>query len=159
MWYCNVPEEIRYIRNKLRQKLTHVIVFHDYTISSYLAVVRLKNTNGQMTDKMWFHCELCELKISYYMYINFRFIMWFWVFEIYIFQIDPSGEIILFASGGCPWKDHLFNIEAEHNITPSIKYCLFTDQNSNWRVQCVPLNLGSFDNRYVVMLRSDEVPT
>ncbi|CAH1786744.1 unnamed protein product, partial [Owenia fusiformis] len=62
-------------------------------------------------------------------------------------EVDPSGEILLLGEGGCPWKDHLFLIEAEQNITPSIKYVLFTDQNGKWRVQCAPAALGSFKSR------------
>ncbi|XP_048731571.2 MYG1 exonuclease-like [Ostrea edulis] len=62
-------------------------------------------------------------------------------------EVDPSGEIAVFKSGGCPWKDHLFNLEAELNINPPIKYVLYTDNNNKWRVQCVPEAVGSFSNR------------
>lgn len=63
------------------------------------------------------------------------------------FEIDPSGEIIVFQDSGCPWKEHLFDIEKEKNIEPLIKFVLYPDQAHNWRVQCVPKRLGSFDNR------------
>ena len=63
------------------------------------------------------------------------------------FSIDPSGEIIVFRSTGCPWKEHLFDIEEELKISGEIKFVLFQDQNSAWRVQCVPKELGSFKNR------------
>ena len=65
------------------------------------------------------------------------------------FQIDSSGEIICLAEGGAPWKDHLFTIEEELSISPPIKYVLYPDSSGAWRVQCVPLKLGSFDNRWV----------
>ena len=64
-------------------------------------------------------------------------------------QVDPSGEVIVFEAGGCPWRDHLFNLEEELKIEPSIKYVLYTDNNGKWRIQCVPIRLGSFENRSV----------
>ena len=51
----------------------------------------------------------------------------------------------------CPWKDHLFSVEDEQEIQPTIKFVLFTDQSGKWRVQCVPVELFSFDNRYVLL--------
>lgn len=72
---------------------------------------------------------------------EFQFIfLWF-------VQVDPSGEIVVFKTGGCPWKDHLFNLEAELDINPPIKYVLYTDQANKWRIQCVPESLVSFSNR------------
>ncbi|KAK7098852.1 hypothetical protein V1264_003075 [Littorina saxatilis] len=62
-------------------------------------------------------------------------------------EIDSSGEIMSLAEGGAPWKDHLFSIEEELKISPPIKYVLYSDSNGAWRVQCVPLKLGSFENR------------
>ncbi|KAH9496859.1 UPF0160 protein myg1, mitochondrial [Bulinus truncatus] len=62
-------------------------------------------------------------------------------------EIDPSGRIICLEEGGVPWKDHLFLLEEELQIKPQIDYVLFADQNGDWRVQCVPKTLGSFENR------------
>jgi len=62
-------------------------------------------------------------------------------------EVDPSGEIVLFKQGGCPWKEHLMNIEEEQGIEGHIKFALFPDQSGNWRVQCVPLTKNSFENR------------
>jgi len=62
-------------------------------------------------------------------------------------NVDASGEIIVFKHSGCPWKEHLFDIEEELNITPNIKFVLYQDNNHNWRVQCVPESIGSFGNR------------
>lgn len=70
---------------------------------------------------------------------------------ISIFQADSSGEIVVFDQGCCPWKDHLFSIEEEQNITPAIKYVLYTDTAGSWRVQCVPVHLSSFKNRSVAV--------
>ncbi|XP_033751953.1 UPF0160 protein MYG1, mitochondrial-like isoform X2 [Pecten maximus] len=61
--------------------------------------------------------------------------------------VDPSGEIVVLKSGGCPWKDHLFNIEEEMCLSAKLKYVLYTDSSQKWRIQCVPLKIGSFENR------------
>ena len=63
-------------------------------------------------------------------------------------QVDPSGEVMCLSKGGCPWKDHLFTLEKELEISPLIKYVLYTDTAGKWRIQCVPKLLGSFENRY-----------
>lgn len=62
-------------------------------------------------------------------------------------EVDPSGQIVCLSEGGCPWKDHLFSLEQELQLSTPILYVLYTDQAGNWRVQCVPQSLGSFANR------------
>lgn len=42
-----------------------------------------------------------------------------------------------------PWKEHLFQLEEEQKIRPLIKYTIFEDRGT-FRVQCVPVALGSF---------------
>lgn len=59
-----------------------------------------------------------------------------------IFKVDSSGEIII-LSQAVPWKEHLFQLEKEMNVLPSIKYAIFEDKD-NYRVQCMPVGLGSF---------------
>ncbi|KAG8007655.1 UPF0160 protein MYG1 [Nibea albiflora] len=62
-------------------------------------------------------------------------------------QVDPSGEVLLFSQGGCPWKEHLFALEKELQVEMPIKFVLYPDQNGQWRVQCVPAGLNTFQNR------------
>ncbi|CAE1303947.1 UPF0160 protein,UPF0160 protein MYG1, mitochondrial,UPF0160 protein C694.04c,UPF0160 protein C27H6.8,UPF0160 protein YER156C [Acanthosepion pharaonis] len=62
-------------------------------------------------------------------------------------KVDESNEILHLTSGGCPWKDHLLLLEKEKEITPSIKYVLYTDLVGNWRIQCVPVHPEGFSNR------------
>ncbi|KAK3536955.1 hypothetical protein QTP86_027149, partial [Hemibagrus guttatus] len=62
-------------------------------------------------------------------------------------QVDASGEIVLLAQGGCPWKEHLFLLEKELKLDITIKFVLYPDQNGQWRVQCVPAGLNTFHNR------------
>uniref|UniRef100_A0A4W5JWV5 Uncharacterized protein n=1 Tax=Hucho hucho TaxID=62062 RepID=A0A4W5JWV5_9TELE len=62
-------------------------------------------------------------------------------------QVDPSGEVVVFSQGGCPWKEHLFSLEKELSVDTSIKFVLYPDQNGQWRVQCVPAGLHTFNNR------------
>nr|XP_057911704.1 UPF0160 protein MYG1, mitochondrial [Doryrhamphus excisus] len=62
-------------------------------------------------------------------------------------KVDPSGQVLLFSQGGCPWKEHLFALEKELQVETPIKFVLYPDQNGQWRVQCVPAGLNTFQNR------------
>ena len=62
-------------------------------------------------------------------------------------KVDASGEIVLLSSAGCPWKDHLLELEQDLQCSPLVKYVLFEDSNGSWRVQCVPASKNSFENR------------
>lgn len=57
------------------------------------------------------------------------------------FEVDPSGEIMELKQP-CPWTEHMYNLEKELKIDPIIKYVIF--QDSSYRVQAVPVQLGSF---------------
>ena len=53
-------------------------------------------------------------------------------------------------TGGVPWKEHLFELEEENNLSgesSSIVYVIYTDQSGMWRIQCVPEQPRSFSNR------------
>ncbi|XP_036863074.1 MYG1 exonuclease isoform X2 [Manis javanica] len=63
------------------------------------------------------------------------------------FQVDPSGEIMELAKGGCPWKEHLYNLESVLSPPVTIIFVIYTDQNGQWRVQCVPKEPHSFQSR------------
>ncbi|XP_072308149.1 MYG1 exonuclease [Eucyclogobius newberryi] len=62
-------------------------------------------------------------------------------------KVDPSGEVVMFSQGGCPWKEHLFVLEKELKVATPIKFVLYPDQNGQWRIQCVPAGLNTFQNR------------
>lgn len=52
---------------------------------------------------------------------------------------------IMELSNGCPWKEHLFDLEQEREILGQTKYVLFKDVKPNdWRVMCVPIKPDSF---------------
>jgi len=65
------------------------------------------------------------------------------------FTVHPSGRVLEFAQGGVPWKEHLFELEKENNLTGEngILYVIFTDQSGMWRILCVPAQPKSFDTR------------
>ncbi|XP_027805654.1 MYG1 exonuclease isoform X3 [Marmota flaviventris] len=63
------------------------------------------------------------------------------------FQVDPSGKIVELAKGGCPWKEHLYHLESGLSPPVAIMFVIFTDQAGQWRVQCVPKEPHSFQNR------------
>ncbi|XP_061893629.1 UPF0160 protein MYG1, mitochondrial isoform X1 [Entelurus aequoreus] len=62
-------------------------------------------------------------------------------------KVDPSGQVLVFSQGGCPWKEHLFALEKQLQVETPIKFVLYPDQNGQWRVQCVPAGLNTFQNR------------
>ncbi|CAB9500422.1 UPF0160 protein MYG1, mitochondrial [Seminavis robusta] len=62
-------------------------------------------------------------------------------------EIDSSGEIIKFESGGLPWRNHLYELEKEHSVEPLVKFVLYTDQAGMWRVQAVTVEGKQFENR------------
>ncbi|PIN97601.1 hypothetical protein AB205_0061300 [Aquarana catesbeiana] len=62
-------------------------------------------------------------------------------------QVDNSGEVVMLAQGGCPWKEHLFQVEKELSLEKQIKYVIYPDQSGKWRVQCVPTGPNTFQNR------------
>eukprot|EP00996_Jenningsia_fusiforme_P001915 NODE_2769_length_1123_cov_36.922719_g2542_i0.p1 GENE.NODE_2769_length_1123_cov_36.922719_g2542_i0~~NODE_2769_length_1123_cov_36.922719_g2542_i0.p1 ORF type:complete len:332 (+),score=53.53 NODE_2769_length_1123_cov_36.922719_g2542_i0:52-1047(+) len=62
------------------------------------------------------------------------------------FDVHCSGAIMLLRTG-CPWAEHLDQIEAELGIGDQIKYCLFEDSGSSWRVRAVAARPGSFECR------------
>jgi len=64
-------------------------------------------------------------------------------------NVDPSGHIIVFEQFA-PWKEHLFEIEADQSISEESKplYILYPDETGgNWRIQAVPVTPDSFDSR------------
>ncbi|XP_021909591.1 UPF0160 protein [Carica papaya] len=62
-------------------------------------------------------------------------------------DVDASGEIMVLTKP-CPWKLHIFELEEEMKIDPSIKYVLYQDDRSgNWRVQAVAVSPDRFENR------------
>jgi len=78
------------------------------------------------------------------------------------YDVDPSGEILCFSSGGMPWKDHLLTLESSLELKTNIKFVLYPDENAKWRVQCVPEKRGSFENRLSLLkewrgLRDDQL--
>jgi len=64
------------------------------------------------------------------------------------FEVHSSGRILLFQQGGCPWKEHLLELEREQDIEGQILYALFEDStNKTWRVATVPAHPDSFELR------------
>lgn len=62
------------------------------------------------------------------------------------YDVHPSGEIIVLDSF-CPWKEHLYAIEKEHDARGDIKFVLFADSSSKWRVSTVSVTSTSFEFR------------
>jgi uncharacterized UPF0160 family protein len=82
----------------------------------------------------------------------------------YRLYVDPSGKILLFEQYA-PWKEHLFELEAELSTDDDTKpiYVIYGDDTSGtWRVQAVPVSPESFESRKALPeawrgLRDDEL--
>lgn len=40
-------------------------------------------------------------------------------------EVDPSGAIIKLPVAGCPWKEHLAQLEEEQQLGDTVKFCLY----------------------------------
>lgn len=40
-------------------------------------------------------------------------------------EVDSSGQIIKLPVAGCPWKEHLAQLEDELKLGDAIKYCIY----------------------------------
>jgi len=58
------------------------------------------------------------------------------------FSVHPSGQIMELTRF-CPWQEHLREIERDLEGV-EIKYVLFNSGSEDYRVQCVPVEQGSF---------------
>lgn len=59
------------------------------------------------------------------------------------FELHESGKIIEFSQS-CPWKQHLYDLEAVEQCEGQILYCLFSASPTDYRVICVPNTANSF---------------
>ncbi|WCJ32446.1 Metal-dependent protein hydrolase [Euphorbia peplus] len=63
-------------------------------------------------------------------------------------SVDDSGEIVKLSMSSAVWKLHIFELEEEMKIDPSIKYVIYQDDRSqNWRVQAVAVSPVNFESR------------
>jgi uncharacterized UPF0160 family protein len=62
------------------------------------------------------------------------------------FNIHESGKI-MFLEKSCSWKELLFEIEEELNIKNEILFVLYKLNETDTRVQTVPMSLGNFKFR------------
>lgn len=60
-------------------------------------------------------------------------------------RVHPSGEILLLETF-CPWKEHLYELEAEREMTTRAKFVLWKDAKG-YRVSTIPLTASSFEFR------------
>ena len=49
-------------------------------------------------------------------------------------DVDASGEVIELSTGGCPWKEHLYQLEREQGIQPPVKYVIYQARMRSLRV-------------------------
>ncbi|KAL9640701.1 MAG: hypothetical protein Q9164_000096 [Protoblastenia rupestris] len=66
-------------------------------------------------------------------------------------EYDAKGRVMVFPRG-CPWKDHLYTLEAEEGVEGEerVLYVLYPEsehEGSKWRVQAVGESKDSFESR------------
>ena len=64
-------------------------------------------------------------------------------------EFDARGRVVVF-SRGCPWKDHLYTLEAEKPHEEKVLYVLYPEnehEGAKWRVQAVSVSIDSFESR------------
>lgn len=64
----------------------------------------------------------------------------------------PSGQLLVLPRAGIPWKEHLYNIEDDANLTTDQKvlFVIYPEKEepgSKWRIQAVSKSMSSFENR------------
>jgi len=62
------------------------------------------------------------------------------------FKVHPSGEVLLLKRF-CPWKSHLFDVEAELGFQAKYVIYLSSNAGADWRVQAVGIDESSFKLR------------
>ncbi|XP_065718244.1 MYG1 exonuclease isoform X2 [Patagioenas fasciata] len=63
------------------------------------------------------------------------------------FQVDASGAVLELPGGGCPWKEHVFQLEQELALPAPIQLVLYPDGAGQWRLQSVPTGPHTFQSR------------
>lgn len=61
-------------------------------------------------------------------------------------DVHPLGEILVLTQF-CPWKEHLYSIERENGQPGIVKFVLFQDSLSKWRISTVSVSASSFEFR------------
>ena len=59
---------------------------------------------------------------------------------------EIDGQILVFSQV-CPWEDHLFELETEHDIVGKYKYMVFPDGKGGGNIRAVPVAYKSFTSR------------
>ena len=53
----------------------------------------------------------------------------------------------MWFEAGCPWKEHLYEIEKENGAEGQVKFIFRKDQRGLYRIQAVSESISSFTNR------------
>ncbi len=64
-------------------------------------------------------------------------------------EYDAKGRLMVFPRG-CPWKDHLYTLEAEKPDEEKVLFVLYPEsehEGAKWRIQAVSVSVDSFESR------------
>uniref|UniRef100_A0A914Q4Q9 Uncharacterized protein n=1 Tax=Panagrolaimus davidi TaxID=227884 RepID=A0A914Q4Q9_9BILA len=166
----NHYEIINKLYAKLYEDFVHAVDAIDNGISQYDGTPRYKlssTLNSRVSDlnPAWNESDVSPdiqfqkaMKIveeEFFAKVKYAYHSWLPALEIIDkavekrFENHPSGKVLVLADGGCPWKEHFFNIEAEKSLQgENISYVCYPDNNKNWRIQAIPVDaFSAFSNR------------
>ncbi|KJH47051.1 hypothetical protein DICVIV_06860 [Dictyocaulus viviparus] len=91
--------------------------------------------------------------------VSYLFNIWWPAREIvenaidHSFEVDSTGRIVVLKIGSVPWKEHIFQLEKEKDLTAqNMTYIVYSDATSkSYRIQAIPRNnLSKFENRLLL---------
>ena len=71
-------------------------------------------------------------------------------------EVDPSGEIMELKAGGCPWKEHLYDLEAELKLQTPIKFCIYEVRRG--RVPEEVTTTASYPDHHIIRVARTSCP-
>uniref|UniRef100_A0A0B7AN06 Uncharacterized protein n=1 Tax=Arion vulgaris TaxID=1028688 RepID=A0A0B7AN06_9EUPU len=151
--YENFVEEIDAIDNGINQTDTEPRYRITTNLSSRVNALNPKWNDKSVDEMAQFEKAMEVAGAEFIDRVTFYYSSWLPAHDLVLqaivdrHKVDDSGQIVRLEDGGAPWKDHLFRLEEEMGLPDPIIYVLFPDQNGQWRIQCVPVSLSSFENR------------
>ena len=70
------------------------------------------------------------------------------------YDVHASGRIIVLENGGCPFKEHLFDLEDEQDISGQILFAIFKDMNGSWRVLAISVRDKQVNDTNLLLLET-----
>ena len=71
-----------------------------------------------------------------------------WLCFLLFCQVHPSGRVIEFEIAGCPFREHLFELERKEGIVGEILFVIYPETDMvRYRILCVNVEGEKFNSR------------